>query len=145
MKTLSKKLLKISNEQILTLDKIAIEVYNKKLNPEKWSKKEIAGHLIDSAQNNIQRFIRGQYEVEPSINYNPDFWVKLNNYQNADLKNLLRLLYSLNEQIVVIWENIPTEDLSRKCMSGDNLVTIEWLMEDYLTHLQHHLLQIHKA
>ena len=30
--------------------------------PEKWSKKEVIGHLIDSAQINLQRFTRCTYE-----------------------------------------------------------------------------------
>lgn len=54
-----------------------------KSNPEKWSKKEIVGHLIDSAQNNLRRFIVGQYEgTPPHVVYDQDFWVKANNYQN---------------------------------------------------------------
>jgi hypothetical protein len=144
MKALSKQLQKIINEQILPLSKIPAEAYTRKTNPTTWSKKEIVGHIIDSAQNNIQRFIRAQYEVEPSINYDPDFWVKLNNYQKADIHNLLKLLQLLNEQIVMIWENIPEEDLNRKCFSGQDKVTIKWLMEDYMVHIQHHLLQLTK-
>jgi len=35
--------------------------------PNKWSKKEVIGHLIDSAQNNIRRFIVTQYESNPLI------------------------------------------------------------------------------
>ena len=42
----------------------------KKTQPEKWSKAEVVGHLIDSAQNNIQRFIRAQYEGAPNHFYN---------------------------------------------------------------------------
>jgi hypothetical protein len=40
--------------------------------PDKWSKKEILGHLIDSAANNHQRFIRAQYENIPTIVYDPN-------------------------------------------------------------------------
>ncbi|HPH46628.1 MAG TPA: DinB family protein, partial [Chryseolinea sp.] len=52
--------------------------------PNKWSKKEVLGHLIDSAHNNLRRFICGQYETTPSkIVYDQDFWVKANGYQSA--------------------------------------------------------------
>lgn len=36
---------------------------------DKWSKKEILGHLIDSATNNHQRFVRAQFEMNPEIVY----------------------------------------------------------------------------
>jgi hypothetical protein len=144
MKPQSQQLQKIIQERIIFLDKIPNEKFTLKKNPEKWSKKEIAGHLIDSAQNNIQRFIRGQYEVEPSISYNQDFWVQLNNYQESDAHNLISLLKLLNEQIIAIWENIPAEDLLRKCKIGNEIVTIEWVMNEYLVHLNYHLDQIKK-
>ena len=44
--------------------------------PEKWSKKEIMGHLCDSCFNNLQRIIRVQYEDKPLIIYDQDAWVK---------------------------------------------------------------------
>ncbi len=144
MKPQSQQLQKIINERIISLSKIPNEKFTLKKDPMKWSKKEITGHLIDSAQNNIQRFIRGQYEVEPSISYNQDFWVQMNNYQESDSHNLIDLLKLLNEQIIAIWENIPTEDLLRKCKIGNCIVTIEWVMNDYLVHLNYHLDQIHK-
>jgi hypothetical protein len=125
MKTQSQQLQKIINERIIFLNKVSSGKFELKKNSTKWSKKEIAGHLIDSAQNNIQRFIRGQYEVEPSISYNQDFWVQLNNYQKSNSTSLITLLKLLNEQIIAIWENIPSEDLTRKCKIGNEIVTIE--------------------
>jgi len=53
--------------------------------PGKWSKAEELGHLIDSAQNNIRRFIVGQYEEQPHIVYKQDEWVKISNYQQPYL------------------------------------------------------------
>ena len=51
------------------------ELYAKPI-PTKWSKIEILGHLVDSAQNNLRRFICGQYEsIPPLIVYDQDFWV----------------------------------------------------------------------
>ena len=144
MKPQSQQLQKIITTRIISLSKIPNEKFSLKKNAAKWSKKEIAGHLIDSAQNNIQRFIRGQYEVEPSISYNQDFWVQLNNYQECDSNNLITLLKLLNEQIITIWENIPSEDLNRKCKIVNEIVTIEWVMNDYLVHLNYHLDQIDK-
>ena len=121
---------------------ISLVEFNAKPSPDKWSKKEILGHLIDSAQNNIQRFIRGQYEDSPALIYNQDDWVRLNNYQEKNVKDLVELWKLLNLQIVHIWKNIPQENLSRPCRVGDEEVTIQWHVDDYTDHLIHHLKQI---
>jgi hypothetical protein len=51
-------------EKIKALDKENLKV---KPGPGKWSRQEILGHLIDSAANNHQRFIRVQFEEAPAI------------------------------------------------------------------------------
>jgi hypothetical protein len=43
----------------------------------KWSKKEILGHLIDSASNNHQRFVRAQFEEHANIFYHQNEWVEI--------------------------------------------------------------------
>src|SRR5687767_13139309 len=68
--------------------------------PHKWSKKEVLGHLIDSGQNNMRRFICGQYEsVPPKIVYDQDFWVAANNYRNLEKENVIALWKLVNRQI----------------------------------------------
>src|SRR5665647_3327096 len=78
-----------------------------KPNPAKWGKKEILGHLIDSAQNNIRRFIVAQYEDNPKITYAQDTWVAAANYQNYVTKDLIGLWVLLNKHICMILQNIP--------------------------------------
>ncbi len=124
------------------LKEISLSDYHLKPLPEKWSKKEILGHLVDSAQNNIQRFIRGQYQDTPSLIYNQDEWVRLNNYQESDLHELIELWRLLNLQIVRIWKNMPEENLKRPCDVNGELVDIEWHVNDYTDHLIHHMKQI---
>jgi hypothetical protein len=112
-----------------------------KPSPVKWSKKEIIGHLVDSAQNNIRRFIVAQYENEPYIVYDQDKWVAVSNYQQYDLPALVNLWYLLNKQIVHILRNTPGEMSQRKCKTQE-LHTIEWLASDYIKHMKHHLHQV---
>lgn len=83
-----------------------------KPSPTKWSKKEMIGHLIDSAQNNIRRFIVAQYEETPTILYNQDKWVTINDYQNQEVSNIIQLWYLLNKQIVSILKNTPPTHLN---------------------------------
>jgi len=112
-----------------------------KSSPSKWSKKEIIGHLADSAQNNIRRFIVAQYEESPKIVYNQDQWVALSGYQQYDTASLIALWQSLNKHMVVILKKISKEMSQRHCQT-ENLHTIEWLAEDYIKHLEHHLHQV---
>lgn len=112
-----------------------------KPSPDKWSKKELIGHLIDSAQNNIRRFIVAQYEETPTIVYNQDNWVRINNYQSYSLSDLIQLWYLLNQQICTILNHSSAEMLQRKSQT-ESLHTIEWLANDYIRHMKHHLHQI---
>lgn len=117
-----------------------------KPNPDKWSKKEIVGHLIDSAQNNLRRFIVGQYEsAPPHIVYDQDFWVKANNYQNMTSMDVIVLWMLVNFRISEVLENMPEENYSKQCNTGkgaEQLYTLEWLAQDYIRHMKHHINQI---
>ncbi len=109
--------------------------------PKKWSKKEIIGHLIDSAQNNIRRFIVAQYDNNPFIVYRQDDWVSINNYQSYQLEDLVQLWFLLNKQICSILSNMSQEIFQRTCQT-EALHTIEWLAKDYIKHMKHHLHQV---
>ena len=119
-----------------------IEISNRPL-PNKWSKKEILGHLCDSAINNINRFIKIQYEEQPFViqSYNQNQWVILQNYQERPLDEILNLFLALNKQIINTISNIPKERLSNLCAIGNNQQkTLEWLVKDYLKHMEHHII-----
>ncbi|MEC0372728.1 DinB family protein [Paenibacillus chibensis] len=118
---------------------------SKRPQPNKWSKKEILGHLCDSAQNNLQRFIRAQYEEQPQtvIRYDQDAWVQLMGYQTLPFEQVLSLWVSLHKQVAAVMEHTPKERLQNTYPFGDGqLVTLEWMMRDYVDHLEHHLKQI---
>jgi hypothetical protein len=114
--------------------------------PGKWSKQEVLGHLIDSAQNNIRRFICAQYErTPPKIRYDQDFWGGINDYQSMKKEDVIQLWRLINERICAVCINTSKERYSATSDSGGetpNLNTIEWLASDYVKHLKHHLNQI---
>jgi hypothetical protein len=112
-----------------------------KPSPSKWSKKEIMGHLIDSAQNNIRRFIVAQYEDSPYIRYDQDQWVAISNYQQYSYQDLIDLWQLLNKHIVMILKNMTPEMAQRNCRTED-AHTVEFLATDYIRHLKHHLHQV---
>ena len=118
--------------------------WDTKPTPNKWSKKEILGHLNDSALNNIQRFVRIQHEDQTNIFYDQDFWVQACNYQNLSRENIQNLWKLNNLHIVNVWENIDEKLLSRTIPVKDEEPSLLFLMEDYIDHLNHHLKQIRR-
>ena len=114
-----------------------------KPSPKKWSKKEILGHLIDSATNNHQRFIRAQFENKPAIYYDQDLWVRYNHYHELSLEQLIHFWTVYNEQLIGLMKRIPVENLLLECKMRDGSYrTLDFLLNDYVVHLQHHLDQI---
>lgn len=112
---------------------------------DKWSKKEIIGHLIDSANNNLNRFVRCTYEQDFKSVYAQNEWVAVQHYQDAKVEDLLTLWRLLNKQISTILKNYPAQLLQNTCDTGKqevNLRTVEFLANDYVAHLEHHLKQI---
>src|SRR3954468_13905061 len=80
----------------------------------KWSKKEVLGHLIDSGQNNLRRFISGQYEaVPPKIFYDQDFWVKANDYQGKKSADVVQLWKLVNDQICSVLKTMPRANYTK--------------------------------
>ncbi len=114
---------------------------NLKPRPEKWSKKEILGHLCDSCLNNLHRMIRVQYEEKPFIKYNQDEWVKIQNYQAQPIEKVLDLWLSLHHQFIQVLKKFPKEKLNSIINVGEE-VTAEFVIIDYLRHQNHHLKQI---
>ncbi|HZP33216.1 MAG TPA: DinB family protein [Candidatus Acidoferrales bacterium] len=110
----------------------------------KWVKKEILGHLIDSAVNNHQRFVRAQLSgrlVWPG--YEQDRWVAVQKYRERSWAEIVILWEQLNRHLAHVMANVPAERLGTKCVIGEGEpVTLEWLMSDYVRHLRHHLDQI---
>ncbi len=115
--------------------------------PEKWSKKEILGHLIDSAANNHHRFVKIQFLPSPFNvdGYAQDDWVGIQKYNEKDSKELVNLWKVYNEHLLFIMQNTPDKNLDLKieadCLS-DKGDTFFILMKDYVDHLDHHLKQI---
>jgi hypothetical protein len=129
------------------LQGIAEKDAERKPAPDKWSKKEILGHLIDSAANNHQRFVRAQLEdalVFPG--YEQAGWVRAQGYAGADWMLLMDLWRVMNLHIAHIVERIPADKMSTVCRIGKSAeMTLDALIADYIRHVEHHLKQIDPA
>lgn len=114
--------------------------------PGKWSIQEIIGHLIDSATNNHQRFVRAQLLPELVLpGYEPDGWVACQHYNDASWPEVLDLWRLYNLHLAHVIRNVPDEALGVACKIGDfKTETLQFLIEDYLVHLKHHLAKVHQ-
>jgi DinB superfamily len=117
--------------------------FTNKPTPNKWSKKEILGHLIDSATNNHQRFVRAQFENIPTIIYDQNNWNVVSQYTQLDSKHLILFWTTYNRHLIELLTHTPQNNLLKKCqISGQEIHTIGWLFDDYVKHLEYHLRQI---
>lgn len=111
----------------------------------KWSKKEILGHLVDSAIHNLVRFTEIHYVAKPYAyrTYNQNDLVKINRYQEIDIEELAQLWLSINKQILRVFKSASEETLQYEIELNDKLiVNLRFLMTDYVDHLEHHINQI---
>src|SRR5437764_8545226 len=71
----------------------------------KWSPKEIIGHLIDSASNNHQRFVRAQFTDDLIFaGYEQDAWVSVQQYGRESWPLLVQLWKSFNLHLAHVME-----------------------------------------
>ena len=124
--------------------KIPEDEFSRKPHPDKWSKKEILGHLIDSASNNHQRFVRIQFEEIPVIGYDQNLWNTHSRYNEMDKDHLVNFWKLYNRHLAEIVKRIPEENLNRvsKVSNDRQPVTLKFLFNDYISHMEHHLRQI---
>jgi hypothetical protein len=144
MKELSEHLTRIVNAAEPKLRKISAPGSAEPLLAGGWSRKQILGHLIESASNNHQRFVRAL--LQPSLEfpeYDQDGSVRVQAVQDADWELLVSLWAAYNRYLAHVLSQVPTAKLPTPCRIGtDEAITLESLARDYVTHLLHHLAQI---
>ena len=111
-----------------------------KPSPDRWSISEVIGHLVDSACNNHQRFVRAQYSTELTFpKYEQNEWVESANYRSCNWESLVDLWYLYNIQLANLIRNIPESQLMTPCtITPYDTCTLGFLVTDYLDHLNHH-------
>jgi hypothetical protein len=112
-----------------------------------WTRKEVLGHLIDSALNNHQRFVRaalqGHYD---GPGYAQEGWVEMHGYREMAWGDLLEHWRRQNELLARVVERIPASRSGASCVVGDGAaVPLAFLIDDYINHLKGHLDQIEKG
>lgn len=137
------------------LKSLTIEEINFRTENKRWSRKEILGHLIDSASNNHQRFVRAQLTTGLFFpGYEQVEWVIVQNYENENWLTMVDLWKNFNLHLIHVVKEIPDEILKRerkvhnldqiafKSVPSSEAVTLDYFVNDYFDHLKHHIKQI---
>ena len=144
MKALSTRLLTLIDAAAPVLAQVDEQQSIQPLLAGGWSRKQLVGHLIDSASNNHQRFVRAS--LQPSLDfpaYDQDGNVRTQHFQQASWPMLVTLWRSYNQFLAHVIAHLPESKLQTQCRIGeDDPVTLEFLATDYVAHLSHHLQQM---
>jgi len=154
--SLADELLSLTTSAVRKMSSIDDMVWERKSSPEKWSKKEILGHLIDSALNNHRRLILSEnldnYVFE---GYDQNHWVRANQYHLKSHLKLIRQWQAVNELLSDAIEHISDQRLQKKVtehnwdrigmkkLASKEALTLKYVIQDYLFHTEHHLAQIY--
>ena len=120
-----------------------------------WAPIEILGHLIDSAANNHQRFVRAQFTDDLVFpGYEQNQWISSQKYRDRSWSDVIQLWNAYNLHLVHLVSLIPEDVLTRSrsphtldqiafvLVDKNEPATLEYLIRDYVVHLKHHLNQI---
>jgi hypothetical protein len=128
----------------VALRKLTPEQVAERPSPDRWTIKQVIGHLIDSAANNHQRFIRAQFVDELVFpKYDQNQWVDSQQYDATEWDDLVELWRRYNLHLAHVVRNVRTEALAVRCLIGHyEPMTLDALIEDYVVHMRHHLTKI---
>ena len=147
MKELSADLLTIIAAAEPRLREVSAAESARSVLPGGWSRRQVMGHLIDSASNNHQRFVRAA--LSPSLDfpgYDQEGCVRVEAPQEADWELLVSVWAAYNRYLAHVLANLPASKRETLCRIGaHDPVTLEFLARDYLAHMARHLGQIGAA
>lgn len=141
MKNTAERLLQLVIEVTPALQHKDLEAVDKLADKGTWTSKEILGHLVDSACNNHQKFIRTATGRQVGfVGYDQDFWVSVQQYNSYDWLELVNLWSTYNKHIAHVIRHMPSDKLKNEIIiDGVGPFTLGFIMEDYTEHQIHHL------
>ena len=147
MEQLSEQLRHVVDAAEAVLQEVSSEESAKTALKGGWSRKQVIGHLIDTASNNHQRFVRAALQDSLELpGYDQDGCVRVAAVQEMAWPLLVSLWITYNRYLAHVMAHLPPDKPDGPCRIGANeAVTLRFLAEDYVTHMVHHLQQIGAA
>lgn len=106
----------------------------------KWGAKQVIGHLIDSANNNLQRVVRLSIDEQLQMpGYKQVEWVAVQHYNKRHWSDLVILWSALNLHFAHVIAHVEKAHLTREWTYGGNQLQLGFIIEDYIAHMRHHL------
>jgi hypothetical protein len=141
---LSRRLAQTIEQELANIRALSDEQASLARAPGKWCAKEELGHLIDSAANNHNRFVGGALESQfRGPGYAQDEWVRLHGYSTRPWSTIVDFWLAYNSFLTGLIERIPESKLEAQCfISTNEPVTLRFLIDDYILHMQHHIDQL---
>jgi len=138
MKDIARQLSKIVETAAPQLSRMNSDNIGLRPSPNEWSKKEILGHLIDSAANNHQRIVRAVYRAAHHFPaYDQNKWIEIQHYNEMSWVALVAFWVAYNNHLSHVISHSPKDAESCPCNIGkDERVPLEGLVKDYLRHLR---------
>ena len=144
---LSTEMIHVVNTAEEILRRVSAEESRTPILPGGWSRKQLLGHLINSASNNHQRFVRASLQDSLEFpGYDQNGWAQVQAAEEADWSLLVTLWASYNRYLAHVIARLPPAKMEVPIRIGqDEPVTLKFVAEDYLRHMVHHLGQIGAA
>jgi len=144
MKEIAQQIRSVVEDVAGQLARMTAEEVSAKRSSEAWSKKQILGHLIDSAANNHQRFVRAAANAaELFPPYHQNDWVRIQCYDQSDWSELVALWSAYHRHLSNVIPRMPESAMSSLCNIGkEDPVPVDFVIKDYLRHLRHHIDQL---
>ena len=147
----NQELLSLVEEWELKLLSLSEDVLTKKENSQHRTIKQIVGHMIDSATNNIHRIVHLQYQPSPLVfpDYanlgNNDRWIAIQDYKSENWNDLVQLWKYLNIHIVHVINHVNPDKLTNEWITALNVkVSLKSMIQNYTGHIRLHLNEIEK-
>jgi hypothetical protein len=106
---------------------------------DKWSLREILAHLVDSASNNHQRFVRLQDVSRLQFpGYQAERWIQIQRPNGLPWPTLVCLWESYNALLLHLAAGVRPECLGNVWETPEGPRALEFLIADYYRHLGEH-------
>jgi uncharacterized damage-inducible protein DinB len=108
--------------------------------PEKWSIRQVIGHLIDAERIFTYRALRvGRGDRTPLASFDENAYVRTAGSEARTLADLARELDVVRQASVLLFESLPDEAWSRSGVASDREVSLRALAYITAGHSRHHL------